>query len=67
MNFIFQTLLNTCNNLVNHDLFMHLKTLTSVAGHGVVSRGNKCRLCNKQFSTLLENEEVICFRFLINI
>lgn len=58
----FQTLMETCKNLMNHDIHVHLKNLTTAAKKGYVSVGDNCSLCTKQFVNQNETDTVIIFR-----
>ena len=57
-----QTLMKTCKNLLNHDIHVHLKSLTSAAIRGYVPRGDNCYLCNKQFINQTDTDTVVVFR-----
>ncbi|WAR10580.1 VPS8-like protein [Mya arenaria] len=57
-----QTLMITCKNLLNHDIHMHLRNLTSVAAKGYIPRGEQCRICVKRFINQQDSDTVIVFR-----
>ncbi|VDI47973.1 vacuolar protein sorting-associated protein 8 [Mytilus galloprovincialis] len=57
-----QTLMKTCKNLLNHDIHVHLKSLTSAAVRGYIPRGDNCNLCNKLFINQNETDSVVVFR-----
>lgn len=57
-----QTLMETCKNLMNHDIHVHLKNLTTAAKKGYVPAGDNCSLCTKQFVNQNETDTVIIFR-----
>ncbi|XP_063412679.1 vacuolar protein sorting-associated protein 8 homolog [Mytilus trossulus] len=57
-----QTLMKTCKNLLNHDIHVHLKSLTSAAVRGYIPRGDNCNLCNKMFINQNETDSVVVFR-----
>ena len=57
-----QTLMKTCKNLLNHDIHVHLKSLTSAAIRGYIPRGDNCYLCNKQFINQTDTDTVVVFR-----
>lgn len=57
-----QTLMKTCKNLLNHDIHVHLRSLTRAAVRGYIPRGDNCNLCNKQFLTQTEMDTVVVFR-----
>ena len=60
---VFQTLLHTCNNLVNHDLHLQLASLTVAASRGIAPRVDTCNLCNKLYMGTRESNGAICFRY----
>jgi hypothetical protein len=62
LNLIFQTLMETCKNLLNHDIHVHLKNLTTAATKGYIPKGDSCNLCTKQFINQNETDTVIIFR-----
>ena len=56
----FQTLLSTCNNLVNHDLYRQLAMLCITATRGIVPKQEACNICSKLLTNIPDS--VICFR-----
>ena len=58
----FQTLMETCKNLLNHDIHVHLKNLTTAATKGYVPKGDNCSLCSKQYINQNETDTVVIFR-----
>lgn len=54
--------METCKNLMNHDIHVHLKNLTTAAKKGYVPAGESCSLCTKQFVNQNETDTVIIFR-----
>ncbi|XP_069107470.1 vacuolar protein sorting-associated protein 8 homolog isoform X1 [Argopecten irradians] len=57
-----KTLRKTCKNLLNHDIHVHLRSLTSVAAKGFVTKGDNCNLCNKPFTSQSDTDSIIVFR-----
>ncbi|KAK7507486.1 hypothetical protein BaRGS_00001421 [Batillaria attramentaria] len=60
-----ETLMETCKNLLYHDLYVHLRSLTGAANRGFVPRGDNCNLCNADFTNIAytnEKDIVIVFR-----
>ncbi|KAL5005898.1 hypothetical protein ScPMuIL_017056 [Solemya velum] len=57
-----QTLMKTCKNLMNHDLHVHMKSLTSVAVRGFVPKEDNCSLCTKVFINQKDTNSIIIFR-----
>ncbi|XP_041374342.1 vacuolar protein sorting-associated protein 8 homolog isoform X2 [Gigantopelta aegis] len=57
-----QTLMKTCKNLLNHDLHVHLRSLTGAASRSFVPRGDHCNLCNRGFTSLSDTDVVVVFR-----
>nr|XP_022322565.1 vacuolar protein sorting-associated protein 8 homolog [Crassostrea virginica] len=57
-----QTLMETCKNLLNHDIHVHLKNLTTAATKGYVPKGDNCSLCTKQYINQNETDTVVIFR-----
>ena len=58
----FQTLMETCKNLLNHDIHVHLKNLTTAATKCYVPKGDNCSLCTKQYINQNETDTVVIFR-----
>ncbi|KAL8564240.1 hypothetical protein ACOMHN_050851 [Nucella lapillus] len=60
-----ETLMGTCKNLLYHDLYVHLRSLTGAAHRGFVPRTDTCNLCNADFTnpaTASDVDGVIVFR-----
>lgn len=57
-----KTLLNTCANLINHDLHCQLTAFTASVGRAVVLRTDHCLLCSKTIGTLNSADSVVCFQ-----
>ncbi|KAK2151497.1 hypothetical protein LSH36_361g02006 [Paralvinella palmiformis] len=55
-----KTLLSTCNNLVNHDLYRQLAMLCITATRGIVPKQEACNICSKLLTNIPDS--VICFR-----
>ena len=67
---LFQTLMTTCKNLLYHDLYIHLRSLTGAANRGFVPRGDHCNLCNADFtnpSNPADADGVIVFRYYFSL
>ena len=65
-----QTLLHTCTQLVNHDLYIHLASLVKEAKRGISSHSTKCKICTQKFNAQQQKEAseadpVICFRWVL--
>ena len=58
-----QTLMVTCKNLMNHDLHVHLRSLTRAAVKGYVPKSDQCSICLKHYLNQRETDSVIVFRF----
>ncbi|CAL1539613.1 unnamed protein product [Lymnaea stagnalis] len=57
-----ETLMETCKNLVYHDLHIHLRSLTQTATRGFVPREHSCNLCNQNFTDTPPSDTVLVFR-----
>ncbi|XP_070185455.1 vacuolar protein sorting-associated protein 8 homolog isoform X3 [Littorina saxatilis] len=60
-----ETLMATCKNLLYHDLYVHLRSLTRAANRGFVPRGDQCNLCNADYtmpSNPTDADGIIVFR-----
>ncbi|XP_059149378.1 vacuolar protein sorting-associated protein 8 homolog [Physella acuta] len=57
-----ETLMETCKNLLYHDLHVHLRSLTQTATRGFVPRENSCNLCNQTFTDSTTGDTVLVFR-----
>ncbi|BFY99915.1 hypothetical protein BsWGS_02955 [Bradybaena similaris] len=57
-----ETLMETCKNLLYHDLHVHLRSLTQTAMKGFIPRENKCNLCNQNFTESSPTDTVLVFR-----
>ncbi|GFO47915.1 vacuolar protein sorting-associated protein 8-like protein [Plakobranchus ocellatus] len=57
-----ETLMETCKNLLYHDLHVHLRSLTQAASRGFVPRGDQCNLCHQSFTDSLPVETALVFR-----
>ncbi|XP_013089193.2 vacuolar protein sorting-associated protein 8 homolog [Biomphalaria glabrata] len=57
-----ETLMETCKNLLYHDLHVHLRSLTQTAMRGFVPRENSCNVCNQTFNDSSPTETIIVFR-----
>ena len=58
--------MTTCKNLLYHDLYVHLRSLTGAANRGFVPRGDHCNLCNADFTSPSKSSDadgVIVFRY----
>ena len=60
-----QTLMITCKNLLNHDLHIHLRSLTRAAVKGYVPKSDQCSICTKRYLNQRETDSVIVFRLVI--
>ena len=60
-----QTLMVTCKNLMNHDLHVHLRSLTRAAVKGYVPKSDQCSICMKRYLNQRETDSVIVFRFVL--
>ena len=57
-----QTLMITCKNLMNHDLHVHLRSLTRAAVKGYVPKSDQCSICAKRYLNQRETDSIIVFR-----
>ena len=55
----------TCKNLLNHDLHIHLRSLTRAAVKGYVPKSDQCSICTKRYLNQRETDSVIVFRLVI--
>ncbi|XP_035826479.1 vacuolar protein sorting-associated protein 8 homolog isoform X2 [Aplysia californica] len=57
-----ETLMETCKNLLYHDLHIHLRSLTQTATRGFVPRGDNCNICNQNYTEATPAETILVFR-----
>merc|ERR1719483_12838 len=57
-----ETLMETCKNLVYHDLHLHLRSLTLTATRGFVPRGDTCSVCGQNYTESGSGETMVIFR-----